>query len=87
MKYDQQKKLWIYLHKNRSVDYPPWNEHLKKLETKYNPDEHITTDREKDMTLNREIQVDRVEYGNISNKVVMKGRKKEKLLKLKRKHN
>ncbi len=34
MKYDLQKKLWIYLHKNRTIDYAPWNEHLKKTETK-----------------------------------------------------
>jgi hypothetical protein len=32
VKYDLQKKLWIYLHKNRPLDYPPWNEHLKKPE-------------------------------------------------------
>jgi len=30
VKYDLQKKLWIYLHKNRTSDYQPWNEHLKK---------------------------------------------------------
>jgi hypothetical protein len=30
VKYDLTKKLWIYLHKNRSIDYQPWNEHLKK---------------------------------------------------------
>jgi hypothetical protein len=30
VKYDLQKKLWIYLHKNRTLDYLPWNEHLKK---------------------------------------------------------
>ena len=32
VKYDLQKKLWIYLHKNRSLDYPPWKEHLNKNE-------------------------------------------------------
>jgi len=30
VKYDLQKKLWIYLHKSRTLDYEPWNEHLKK---------------------------------------------------------
>ncbi len=30
VKYDLQKKLWIYLHKNRTIEYEPWNEHLKK---------------------------------------------------------
>ena len=34
VKYDLQKKLWIYLHKNRGLDYAPWNEHLKKTEIK-----------------------------------------------------
>jgi hypothetical protein len=33
VKYDLQKKLWIYLHKNRPLDYLPWNEHLLKKET------------------------------------------------------
>jgi hypothetical protein len=32
VKYDQGKKLWIYLHKNRALDYQPWNEHLNKEE-------------------------------------------------------
>jgi len=30
VKYDLQKKLWIYLHKSRTLEYEPWNEHLKK---------------------------------------------------------
>jgi hypothetical protein len=32
VKYDLQRKLWIYLHKNRSLDFPAWNEHLKKAD-------------------------------------------------------
>jgi len=35
VKYDLQKKLWIYLHKNRNLDYEPWNEHLKKNNLSY----------------------------------------------------
>jgi hypothetical protein len=31
VKYDLQKKLWIYLHKNRTLDYPAWN--VNKIET------------------------------------------------------
>jgi hypothetical protein len=31
VKYDLQKKLWIYLHKNRTLDYPVWN--VNKAET------------------------------------------------------
>jgi len=38
VKYDLQKKLWIYLHKNRTVDYPAWNEHVSKIEIKTEPD-------------------------------------------------
>lgn len=24
VRYDADKKLWIYLHKNRTIDYPDW---------------------------------------------------------------
>lgn len=24
VKYDSEKKLWIYLHKNRPIDWPDW---------------------------------------------------------------
>lgn len=30
VKYDLQRKLWIYLHKERTLEYEPWNEHLRK---------------------------------------------------------
>ena len=42
VKYDLQKKLWIYLHKNRTLDYEPWNEHFKKNNMSYNDGESIS---------------------------------------------
>jgi len=60
------------LHKNRTTDYPPWNEHLISKETKI------------ELTLNSDEKFDERDTSN-ANLTSSKKSKKEKLLKNKRK--
>jgi hypothetical protein len=76
VKYDLQKKLWIYLHKNRTTDYPPWNEHLISKEPK---------ETKLELTLNSDEKFDEKETTSNANLTSSKKTKKEKLLKNKRK--
>ena len=81
VKYDLQKKLWIYLHKNRTTDYPAWNDHLiskeqkqeTKLELSLNGDEKLDEKDSKYLSV------------GIPNAGSGKKNKKERLLKNKRK--
>jgi hypothetical protein len=77
VKYDLQKKLWIYLHKNRTIDYPPWNEHLISKESK--PETKI------ELSLNSDDKIDEKESNPNANVTSSKKFKKGKLLKNKRK--
>lgn len=81
VKYDLQKKLWIYLHKNRTTDYPAWNEHLISKEQKH--------EMKLELSLNSDDKFDEKDSKTLS--VVIpsstsgKKNKKEKFLKNKRK--
>lgn len=83
VKYDLQKKLWIYLHKNRTLDYTPWNEHLISKEQKQ--------DTKIELSLNSEDKLDDKDSHNAGtgqtpiNSSGKKVKNKEKLLKNKRK--
>lgn len=52
VKYDLQRKLWIYLHKNRPLDYPQWNENKTKLES---TNKDILKDNSNSLINNKEI--------------------------------
>ncbi len=45
VKYDVQSKVWIYLHGNRTLDYPGWCDHLKGLSSNFKI--NISSDFEK----------------------------------------
>jgi hypothetical protein len=72
VKYDLQKKLWIYLHKSRSLDYLPWKEHLTKSENTSN--NNNLTDSQKNLMSGENV-------------TPTKKKKGENFLKHKRKHS
>jgi hypothetical protein len=69
VKYDLQRKLWIYLHKIRQLDYPAWNEHLKTND-KVDKSANKTDKANSVLELNEEQQdqpmpIDSAEFGKI----------------------
>ncbi len=81
VKYDLQKKLWIYLHKNRSLDYPPWKEHLNKSEVKESQGNASNSQEGK---TNFSLLVNESQASNTPTK---KKKEKDNFLKHKRKHS
>jgi hypothetical protein len=66
--------LWIYLHKNRPLDYPAWKEHLGKSDGSDNKIEK-SEKNEKSLSV------------TVENSTPVKKKKGENFLKNKRKHS